>query len=288
MRNPPGSSHGLAPEQQKSASFAVRPINHRIGESESTMYVEAGGPKSAYLQQNKEKLEAALTAAMHTTVSSLSEEPVEALAAALAKEARCTSPGSPGHAANIAAGRLPPSLQQHAQRAVSSLDHSTKLDIYSAPGAGSIRQTGIICTIGPNTKAPEMLTTLREAGLNVVRMNFSHGSHEYHGEVIANTRKSVKDSPLDGRIVGIALDTKGPEIRTGLLKGGGSATIVLEKGAKIKVTVDPAHKDECCAERLYMDYANLPKARRCRRRTRARRRERAPERASHRRRAPRR
>ena len=60
-----------------------------------------------------------------------------------------------------------------------------------------------------------MLTKLRKEGMNVVRMNFSHGSYDYHGSVIAAARESEKAEPLDGRPVAIALDTKGPEIRTG-------------------------------------------------------------------------
>ena len=78
-------------------------------------------------------------------------------------------------------------MQALSQDAVCMLDHCAKLDIYSPPAA--TRQTGIICTIGPKTKAPEMLTALRQDGLNIVRMNFSHGSYEYHGEVC--TRESM-------------------------------------------------------------------------------------------------
>ena len=58
--------------------------------------------------------------------------------------------------------------QGEAQRAVCKLDHNRKLDIYSQPSR--LRATGIICTIGPKTKSVEMLTKLREAGLNIVRM----------------------------------------------------------------------------------------------------------------------
>ena len=147
-------------------------------------------------------------------------------------------------------------LQAKAQSAICMLDHASKLDIYSPPGEK--RATGIICTIGPGTKAPEKLTMLRECGLNIVRMNFSHGSYEYHGEVVANARKSCEETPLDGRLVGIALDTKGPEIRTGALKDD-AKTVDLVKGATLTVTTDAAKKDECGTDLIYMDYVNLPK-----------------------------
>lgn len=88
-------------------------------------------------------------------------------------------------------------------------------------------------------------------------MNFSHGSYEYHGSVVDNARKSVADHPLDGKPIAIALDTKGPEIRTGMLAGEGD--VKLEKGNTVTVTVDPAFKDKCTADLIYMDYENLPK-----------------------------
>jgi pyruvate kinase len=149
------------------------------------------------------------------------------------------------------------SMQAVSQDAKCMLDHSSKLDIYSEPAA--MRSTGIICTIGPKTKAPEKITMLREAGLNIVRMNFSHGSYEYHGEVIDSARKSVAENPLDSRLVGIALDTKGPEIRSGMLKDTSVSVVPLEKGATLTVTTDEAMLNECTAELIYMDYKNLPK-----------------------------
>ena len=107
-------------------------------------------------------------------------------------------------------------------------------------------QVSIICTIGPKTKAVEKLTDLRKAGMNVVRMNFSHGSYDYHGEVIKNARESQRLHPLDGRPIAIALDTKGPEIRTGLLEGAEDPT--LEKGKSITLHTDIAWKPKCSAE----------------------------------------
>ena len=108
-------------------------------------------------------------------------------------------------------------MQAASQDAKCMLEHNSKLDIYSPPSV--LRSTGIICTIGPKTKEPERLTNLRTCGMNIVRMNFSHGSYEYHGSVINAARQSYADSALDGRLVAIALDTKGPEIRTGMTVG---------------------------------------------------------------------
>jgi len=145
--------------------------------------------------------------------------------------------------------------QLEAQAKDTAIEHQAALDIYSQPK--KMRKCGIICTIGPKTQSVEMLTKLRKAGMNVVRMNFSHGSYEYHGGVVDNTRESVKSFPLDRKPIAIALDTKGPEIRTGLLAG--SDDIKLEKDGTITVTTDPAFKEKCTADKLYMDYENLPK-----------------------------
>jgi pyruvate kinase len=74
----------------------------------------------------------------------------------------------------------------------------------------------IICTIGPKTQSVEMLAKLVEAGMGVMRMNFSHGSHEYHSQTIQNLRTYLA-STKNPRPVAILLDTKGPEIRSGKL-----------------------------------------------------------------------
>lgn len=74
----------------------------------------------------------------------------------------------------------------------------------------------IICTIGPKTQSSEKLGNLIEAGMNVMRMNFSHGTHEYHGQTILNLRAYL-NSCKSPKTVAILLDTKGPEIRSGKL-----------------------------------------------------------------------
>lgn len=74
-----------------------------------------------------------------------------------------------------------------------------------------MRKTKIVCTIGPASESPELLESLIDAGMNVARLNFSHGSHEEHAERIKRIREA---SEKTGKIVGVLLDTKGPEIRT--------------------------------------------------------------------------
>lgn len=98
-----------------------------------------------------------------------------------------------------------------------------------------------------------MLSKLRDAGMNVVRMNFSHGDYSYHGSVIANAReaeKSNKERPL-----AIALDTKGPEIRTGILKN--DKDVLLEQGNPVTVTTNDARKSDGDASTVYVDYKNI-------------------------------
>ena len=77
-----------------------------------------------------------------------------------------------------------------------------------------MRKTKIVCTIGPASESPEMLRKLVLAGMNVARLNFSHGDYDEHGARIANIKKVREEL---GRTVSILLDTKGPEIRLGKL-----------------------------------------------------------------------
>ncbi|RYP81600.1 hypothetical protein DL769_001928 [Monosporascus sp. CRB-8-3] len=117
------------------------------------------------------------------------------------------------------------------------------------------RRSSIICTIGPKTNSVEAINKLRAAGLNVVRMNFSHGSYEYHQSVIDNARAAEKTQK--GRQVAIALDTKGPEIRTGNTKG--DVDLELKAGTIMNITTDEKYATSCDTENLYVDYKNITK-----------------------------
>ncbi|KAL1517154.1 hypothetical protein ABEB36_000955 [Hypothenemus hampei] len=151
-------------------------------------------------------------------------------------------------------------FQLQAAESNTQLEHLCALDIHSR--ASYVRLSGIICTIGPASRDPAVLEQMMEVGMNVARLNFSHGSHEYHAETIKNIREAVANySKKIGMTypLAIALDTKGPEIRTGLLKGGGSAEIELKKGDSIKLTTDKAYADKGTKDTVYVDYENIQK-----------------------------
>ncbi|CAG5102630.1 Oidioi.mRNA.OKI2018_I69.chr1.g391.t1.cds [Oikopleura dioica] len=147
-----------------------------------------------------------------------------------------------------------------AQGASTALEHNCLLDIDASqrPHRGS----HIVCTIGPVSRSVEKLTELIEAGMDIVRMNFSHGTHDYHRETILNVRKAIDNLRAKKTLfkpVAIALDTKGPEIRTGLLVGGGSAIVTLVKGEKITLSLDEADFEKGTKDKIYVDYKNLSK-----------------------------
>ena len=74
-------------------------------------------------------------------------------------------------------------------------------------------RTHIVCTLGPSSRTVEQLEKLIDMGMSVARFNFSHGDHEYHLETLNNLRTACVNK---GAYVATLLDTKGPEIRTGI------------------------------------------------------------------------
>jgi len=134
------------------------------------------------------------------------------------------------------------------------LECASEFDIYQE--YDDIRKSAIICTIGPKTKSVESLRSLVDAGMDIMRCNFSHGNHEYHAGVIANLNivRAQEGVPP----IALALDTKGPEIRTGMVKDDGEIT--LKEGDTLTVTTNVDFKNKCDEKHLYIDYVNLPKA----------------------------
>ncbi|MDK9871076.1 MAG: pyruvate kinase [Staphylococcus equorum] len=111
-----------------------------------------------------------------------------------------------------------------------------------------MRKTKIVCTIGPASESEEMLEKLMKAGMNVARLNFSHGDHAEHKARIDSIRKVSKKL---GKTVAILLDTKGPEIRTHSMKNG---KIELEKDTEVIVSMKEV---EGTPEKFSVTYDNL-------------------------------
>lgn len=111
-------------------------------------------------------------------------------------------------------------------------------------------RTKIVCTIGPASEAVETLAALIQEGMNVARLNFSHGTHEEHAQRLANVRKAAEQT---GRPIGAMLDTKGPEIRLGLLK---ESPVTLKQGQEFVLTTEQIEGD---STRASVSYLELPR-----------------------------
>ncbi|CAL1295146.1 unnamed protein product [Larinioides sclopetarius] len=139
------------------------------------------------------------------------------------------------------------------------MDHYKALDIDSDPVYPKL--TGIICTIGPASHEVTTLVEMMKAGMNIVRVNFSHGTYEYHESTMKNAREAMKkfaeEKGFDSYPIAIALDTKGPEIRTGLIEKGENAEVELVTGKTVKVTTDEDFFKKCSADIIYIDYKNI-------------------------------
>ncbi|KAJ3682961.1 hypothetical protein LUZ60_013188 [Juncus effusus] len=112
-------------------------------------------------------------------------------------------------------------------------------------------KTKIVCTLGPASRSVPMIEKLLKAGMNVARFNFSHGSHEYHQETLDNLRRAMENT---GILCAVMLDTKGPEIRTGMLKDG--KPIQLIEGNEITITTDYSIQGD--ESTISMSYKKLP------------------------------
>jgi pyruvate kinase len=129
-----------------------------------------------------------------------------------------------------------------------------------------VRHTKIVATIGPASREPKVLQLLVQAGIDVVRLNFSHGEHADHLSVLRTVREIAAAA---GRPVAVLQDLSGPKIRTGKVKGG---EIFLEDGSTVTITTDetvegtprlisttydPLPRDVAPGDRILLDDGNL-------------------------------
>ena len=116
------------------------------------------------------------------------------------------------------------------------------------------KRTKIVCTMGPACDSDDILREMIKAGMNVARFNFSHGSDEEHHGRIERVRRIAAEL---GQPVGILLDTKGPEVRTGLLEGHKKVSVTA--GDPIIVTAEPTTEENLGnSGHISLDYLNLP------------------------------
>ena len=111
-----------------------------------------------------------------------------------------------------------------------------------------MRKTKIICTIGPASESEEIMTAMCQAGMNIARINFSHGTHAEHRAKIETLRRVREKLNLP---IGIMLDTKGPEYRIRTFEGG---RVTLKEGAPFTLRVDDVPGDET---RVSVNYEGL-------------------------------
>ncbi|NEW66133.1 pyruvate kinase [Carnobacteriaceae bacterium zg-84] len=111
-----------------------------------------------------------------------------------------------------------------------------------------MKKTKIVCTLGPSSQTVEQLVKMIDAGMNVARFNFSHGSHEEH---LARFNALKEARKIAGKPCAILLDTKGPEIRTHDMKDG---AIALETGMIVRVSMEQV---EGTVERFSVSYPEL-------------------------------
>ena len=113
-----------------------------------------------------------------------------------------------------------------------------------------MRRTKIVCTIGPASNSEEMLKKLVHSGMNVARLNFSHGTHAYHKETMDRLKRVRQEENVP---LAILLDTRGPEIRVKDFKNGEA---FLEEGAAFALTTREIEGDE---NAVTVTYAGMPR-----------------------------
>jgi pyruvate kinase len=116
--------------------------------------------------------------------------------------------------------------------------------------ATQVRRAKIVCTLGPASRSPAVIDHLMRAGMDVARLNFSHGTQEEHARTVTLIRAA---SGRQQKPVGILADLQGPKIRTGALEGGRSVT--LRADSRFTITTQDIVGNE---EGVSISYKHLP------------------------------
>ncbi|KAI4457107.1 pyruvate kinase [Holotrichia oblita] len=126
--------------------------------------------------------------------------------------------------------------------------------------ANNVCLSGIVCTIGPGSTNENILVEMMRAGMRIARLNFSHGSHAEHGDRIKTIRKAMElyqERYNQACPLAIALDTKGPEIRTGIIEQGERSKVELKQGSLVKLTNALEYNEKCTDKIIYINYQML-------------------------------
>ena len=125
----------------------------------------------------------------------------------------------------------------------------------------TFRHSKIVCTIGPASRSPKIINRLLQAGMDVARLNFSHGSHEDHAKSIATLRAAAIERQ---KPIAILADLQGPKIRTGALAGGGLVQLrtgqtfvittrhILGDSTRVNTTFTPLPREVHCGDRILL------------------------------------
>jgi len=150
--------------------------------------------------------------------------------------------------------------RQHMDRHLTRLQALANTTEPARSGSGFVRHSKIVCTIGPKIANEKDIGRLMSAGMNVARFNFSHGEYDWFANTFEIIRKVRRErNRLD---VAIALDTKGPEIRTGRLAKGSAAgdpgfQLSIKPGDSFLFANDAALMESGDASNIYVDYSDI-------------------------------
>ncbi|XP_068139951.1 pyruvate kinase-like [Drosophila tropicalis] len=139
----------------------------------------------------------------------------------------------------------------------SQMDYRSRLQFNAS--ASKFPLSGIVCTIGPASNNTECIINLIKAGVRIIRLNFSHGTHQEHYNSIRAIREAIAHITKEVGVyksVAIALDTKGPEIRTGKIALD-NTEIKLERGDIVHLSTNKDVENNCTKDLIYVDYKGI-------------------------------